>query len=59
MFAVAFLVFSNVLQLGYIWAKHNKPTGNYYNAWTSTVSLVILMIIYWCTGMFDQFAIII
>ena len=55
MIATIILLVFNFLSLGYALAKHGEPKEENYNFWVELTVAIILMVLYYYAGLFDNF----
>ncbi len=55
MIATIILLVINILELGIVLAKHGEPKEGNYNFWVELTAAIILMVLYYYAGLFDNF----
>ena len=55
MIATIILLVIIVLNLGVVLAKHGEPQKGNYNFWSELIATIILMVLYYYAGLFDNF----
>ena len=55
MIATIILLVIFILNLGIALAKHGEPKEGNYNFWTDLIAVIILIVLYYYAGLFNNF----
>lgn len=55
MIATIILLVLQILELGIALAKHGEPKEGDYNFWAELIAVLILIVLYYHAGLFDNF----